>query len=379
MIAAFAFLPSTVAGAKENVALAASETTTAAGLTLRTFSGAPYGVTTSIHELTFSGPNYSLAVGLANHEVDGGLETPSSMCRGTPDCVAAVNADYFDATPTGQTDPGDEVGGIIQDCVLLHTPETSHQQVDLDGASVSGGFNWSSSVDVNGVSVPMTAINEELPMKYTGVNLPLTGTLLFTSPYSLPTPSRAGRLTYEFAQVGGMTTPMTSPTTINTTAELDLVAETSQPVKVAVGDVDISAPKGSTLSSLAIGTTVSLTTTSTAGCNNIGGHPILIENGVVVPTSSSDTYMTQRYARSVVGWTASGETVIVTVGGLDDRTGATASELDKLLLSLNVVTALDLDGGDSTALYANGRIFYHANKVGERPVSTALLVIGEPQ
>jgi len=379
MIAAFAFLPSTVAGAKENVALAASETTTAAGLTLRTFSGAPYGVTTSIHELTFSGPNYSLAVGLANHEVDGGLETPSSMCRGTPDCVAAVNADYFDATPTGQTDPGDEVGGIIQDCVLLHTPETSHQQVDLDGASVSGGFNWSSSVDVNGVSVPMTAINEELPMKYTGVNLPLSGTLLFTSPYSLPTPSRAGRLTYEFAQDGGMTTPMTSPTTINTTADLDLVAETSQPVKVAVGDVDISAPKGSTLSSLAIGTTVSLTTTSTAGCNNIGGHPILIENGVVVPTSSSDTYMTQRYARSVVGWTASGETVIVTVGGLDDRTGATASELDKLLLSLNVVTALDLDGGDSTALYANGRIFYHANKVGERPVSTALLVIGTPQ
>jgi exopolysaccharide biosynthesis protein len=379
MIAAIAILPFTAAGTKLGVALAASETATAGTPTLRTFSGVPYGVTTSIHELTFSGTQYSLAVGLANHEIDGGLETPSSICRSTADCVAAVNADYFDATPTGQPDPGDEVGGIIQDCVLLHTPEISHQQADLDGPSVGGGFNWSSSVDVSGVSVPITAINQELPMRYPGVNLPLAGTLLFTSPYALPTPSRAGRMTYEFAQVGGMTTPMTSPTTINTTTELDLVAETSQPVYVVVGDVDISAPTGSALASLPIGTTVSLTTASTAGCNNVGGHPILIENGVVVPTSPSDTYMTQRYARSVIGWTASGETVIVTVGGLDNKTGATAGELDKLLLSLGVVTAMDLDGGDSTALYANGRIFYHANKVGERPVSTALLVIGTPQ
>jgi exopolysaccharide biosynthesis protein len=68
----------------------------------------------------------------------------------------------------------------------------------------------------------------------------------------------------------------------------------------------------------------------------------------------------------------------MTVGGIDDKTGATANQLDRLLLSLNVVTAIDLDGGDSTALYANGRTFYHANKAGERPVSTGLLVIGNP-
>jgi exopolysaccharide biosynthesis protein len=378
VIAAFSVLPFTIAVTKANVALAASDTTNVGGLTLRTFSGVPYGVTTSIHELTLSGAQYSLAIDLANHEVDGGLETPSSMCRSTPDCVAAVNADFFDATPHGQTDPGDEVGGIIQNCVLLHTPELSHQQVDLDGPSVSGALNWSSTVDVNGVTVPITAINQELPMKYQGVNLPLTGTLLFTAPYTLPTPSAAGRMTYEFAQVDAMTNPATSPTTINTTAELDLVAETTQPVKVAVGDVDISAPTGSAFATLPLGTTVPLTTTSNAGCNNIGGHPILLDDGVVVPTSPADTYLAQRYARSVIGWTTSGETVIVTVGGIDDRTGATASQLDRLLLSLNVVTALDLDGGDSTALYANGRIFYHANKAGERPVSTALLVIQNP-
>jgi hypothetical protein len=300
------------------------------------------------------------------------------MCRSTPDCVAAVNADFFDTTPKGQPDPGDEVGGIIQNCVLLHTPEISHQQVDLAGPSVSGGLNWSSSVDVNGISVAITAINQELPMKYQGVNLPLAGTLLFTAPYALPTPSAAGRMTYEFIQVDGMTSPATSPTTINTTSELDLVSETALPVKVPFGDVDISAPAGSAFASLQVGTTVSLTTTSSAGCNNVGGHPILLDDGAVVPTNPADTYLAQRYARSVIGWTSSGETVIMTVGGIDDKTGATANQLDRLLLSLNVVTAIDLDGGDSTALYANGRTFYHANKAGERPVSTGLLVIGNP-
>jgi exopolysaccharide biosynthesis protein len=51
--------------------------------------------------------------------------------------------------------------------------------------------------------------------------------------------------------------------------------------------------------------------------------------------------------------------------------------LDRLLQSLHVVTALDLDGGDSTALYANGRIYYHAGRA-ERPVSTGLLVVQNP-
>jgi hypothetical protein len=378
VIASYCVLPFSEDTATANLAPAASAATNGSGLALRTISGAQYGVTTSVHVLTFSGTQYSLAIDLANHDLAGGLETPSSMCRSTPDCVAAVNADYFDATPTGQSDPGDEVGGIIENCVLLHTPEIAHQQVDLDGPSVSEGLNWSSAVEVNGISVPITAINQQLPMKYEGVNLPLAGTLLFTAPYALPTPSAAGRTTYEFAQVDGMTSPMTSPTTINTTTELDLVADTTQPVTVTTGDVDISAPTGSTFASLQIGTAVSLTTTSNSGCNNIGGHPILLDDGEVVPVSPTDTYMTQRYARTVIGWTGTGETIIMTVGGIDDKTGATANQLDRLLRSLKVVTALDLDGGDSTAMFANGRIFYHANKSGERPVSTGLLVIGNP-
>ena len=366
---------------------------TASGLNLQGLNGDPYGVHTAIRVLTFNGSQYSLAIDLANHEIDGGLETPSSMCRSTVGCVAAVNGDYYDVTRNGQPDPGDEVGGIIQNCVLLHTPEIAHQQADLDGQQVGEGLDWSVSVDINGVTVPITAVNQELPMKYPNVNLPLTGNLLFTTPFDLRTPSAAGRLNYEFIQVNNTTSPTTStttspttipiisptasPTTINTSTELELVAQTSNAVRVRAGHVDISAPTGSSLASLQVGDTVTMTTTSTDGCNNIGGHPILLNDGAVVPISAADTYMAQKYARTVIGWTASGETVIMIVAGTDDKSGATGHQLVGLLRSLHVVTALDLDGGDSTALYVNGRIYYHAGQ-GERPVSTGLLVVQNP-
>jgi len=372
VVASFTVMPLSV-DAVANASPTASDTTSESGLNVHAISGARYGVHAPIHVLTFNGPQYSLAIDLANHEIDGGVETPSSMCRSTVGCVAAVNGDFYDVTHKGKPDPGDEVGGIIQNCVLLHTPEIAHQQVDLDGQQVNEGLDWSVSVDVNGVTVPITAINQELPMRYLNVNLPLAGTLLFTTQYALRTPSAAGRLTYEFIQVNGTT----SPTTINTTAEFELVAQTTNAVRAPAGHVDISAPTGSPFASLQVGDTITMTTTSAAGCNNIGGHPILLDDGVVVPISPTDTYMAQRYARTVIGWTASGETVIMIVAGTDDKSGATGYQLDRLLQSLHVVTALDLDGGDSTALYANGRIYYHAGRA-ERPISTGLLVVQNP-
>jgi exopolysaccharide biosynthesis protein len=355
-------------------ASAASATTSVDGLHIYAINGRQYGVRTAIHVLAFSGSQYTLKIGLAKGTIDGGTQTPSTMCRITAGCVAAVNGDFFDLSHPGAPDPGDEVGGIIQNCVLLHTPQIAHQQADLDGQSVSNGLEWSSTVDVNGTSVPITAINQELPISYAQVHLPLAGTLLFTPPYALQIPSAAGRVTYEFAQVDGTT----SPTTINTTAELDFVAQTVEPVKVRAGQVFISAPAGSSLATLQVGDTVTLTTTSTAGCDSIGGHPILLNHGVVTPIVPADTYMVKPYARTVIGWTASGGTVIMTVDGKDGVSGATAHQLVSLLQYLNVVTALDLDGGNSTTLYANGHVLNRPSHGTERPVSTGLLIVANP-
>lgn len=349
-------------------------TVSQSGLHIFSINGRHFGVTTQIHVLTFNGSQYSIAIGLAHDALDGGIQTPSAMCQNTPGCVAAVNADFFDLTPPNVSDPGDEVGGIIQNCVLLHSPEISHQQANLDGHSVSNGLNWSSTLSVNGASIPITAINQELPLSYSTISLPLTGTLLYSAPYALDIPSAGSRTTYEFTQVGGTA----SPTTINTTAQLSYVGQTTQPVRVGAGGVDISAPAGTALTSLEPGETVTLTTTSTAGCDNIGGHPILINQGVVAPIAPADTYMVKPYARTLIGWTGTGVTVLMTVDGKDAVSGATAFQLDHLVESLGVVTALDLDGGNSTTFFAEGRVLNKPSRGTEHPVSTGLLVIATP-
>jgi exopolysaccharide biosynthesis protein len=356
-------------------ALSAIEITTpvssaTTGLYSYPISGSTFGVSSPIHVVTFYGSDFTVKIGLARNTIDGGEETPSAMCQRTSGCVAAVNGDFFDVTRPGKPDPGDEVGGIIRNCVLLHTPEISHAQADIDAESVSNSFNWSSVLEVNGASVPVTAVNQELPMSYVGVNVPLKGTLLFTAPYALKTPTGRGRSTYEFVNVAGTA----SPTTINSTAQLRYVGKTAQAIRVSAGRVDVSAPVGSPLATLTVGSTVSLTTDSTSGCDSIGGSPVLLDNGVVLPPNPGDTYLAAPFARTVIGWTASDETVIMTVGGIDGREGATWSQLDAILQSLDVETAIDLDGGTSTTLYANGALVYPTAR-SERLVSTSLLVV----
>jgi len=65
----------------------------------------------------------------------------------------------------------------------------------------------------------------------------------------------------------------------------------------------------------------------------------------------------------------------VTVDGQDGVSGATAGQLTALLQSLHVTTAIALDGGYSTSLYAKGRTVNRPASGQERPVATALLVL----
>jgi len=339
-------------------------------LHLSRVSGRTFGIRTSVHVLSWTGHRYHLAIGLARHAIDNGVQTPESICRSTPRCVAATNADYFAVTAPGIFDAGDSVGGIIKNCVLLHTPEFSHQQVDLSTGVVSQGLDWKTVLDNNGSSVAVTGINQQLPLSYASVQLPLTGTVVYTPAYRQRIASAPGRITYVFKDVG-----TTTPTRINAVAHLQLVARSRRHLKVKPGHVDISMPFPSALSTLALGDVVTMTTTSTAGCNNIGGHPILLSDGVPVPVDPADVALRRPYARTALGWTASGGTVLVTVDGKDGVSGATAGQLTALLQSLHVTTAIALDGGYSTSLYAKGRTVNRPASGQERPVATALLVL----
>lgn len=119
----------------------------------------------------------------------------------------------------------------------------------------------------------------------------------------------------------------------------------------------------------------------------VGGTPVLICNGAIVEDTSSEgvksSFLNHRHPRSAVGIRADGAWVFVVVDGrrFGPRGGVTVSELAKLMLSLECVDALNLDGGGSSTLVVSDRVVNRprgdTKEDGRwvRRVSNAILVI----
>nr|WP_242032879.1 phosphodiester glycosidase family protein [Oscillatoria sp. FACHB-1406] len=90
----------------------------------------------------------------------------------------------------------------------------------------------------------------------------------------------------------------------------------------------------------------------------------------------------QRNARSAIAIKADGSLLFAIASQKPDRTdsGLSLPELSEFLRSLGVVSALNLDGGSSTALYYRGQTFYgkldEAGNAVKRPVKS--VIFGKP-
>ncbi len=87
----------------------------------------------------------------------------------------------------------------------------------------------------------------------------------------------------------------------------------------------------------------------------VGGGPRLLRDGIIDyhPLDEGFTearILTDRGLRSAIGVARDGSVLLVTVGGV------TARELCDVMLKLGAVQAMNLDGGSSTGLYANGQM-----------------------
>ncbi|HEY9808962.1 MAG TPA: phosphodiester glycosidase family protein [Halomicronema sp.] len=102
--------------------------------------------------------------------------------------------------------------------------------------------------------------------------------------------------------------------------------------------------------------------------NILGAGPLLIQNEAIVLDAKaegfSDAFIEQTASRSVIATTKEGKLILVAVHNRAGGAGATLAELAQLMLQLNAVNALNLDGGSSTALYLGGRLI-------DRPQATA--------
>ncbi len=100
--------------------------------------------------------------------------------------------------------------------------------------------------------------------------------------------------------------------------------------------------------------------------------PALVINGERVPTGSGGGVN----PRSAIGQRGDGAILLLSIDGRQPTSlGATASELEDIMLEYGAVNAANLDGGSSSVLYYEGELISSPSSVvGIRPVPTAILV-----
>ncbi|MFI1959537.1 phosphodiester glycosidase family protein [Streptomyces althioticus] len=108
-------------------------------------------------------------------------------------------------------------------------------------------------------------------------------------------------------------------------------------------------------------------------------HVTPATDGMVHPGDPSWYYgwVHKRNPRTLAGTDASGRTVLVTADGRStDALGLSITESAKVARALGLRDAVNLDGGGSTTMVANGRVINDpSDAAGERPVGDALLIL----
>jgi hypothetical protein len=114
---------------------------------------------------------------------------------------------------------------------------------------------------------------------------------------------------------------------------------------------------------------------------SVGGHPILLRDGVRQHLDPADGMVTGRHPRTLLAATHAGEVLLVTIDGRrpGHSIGATLAEATDLLLELGAFNAINLDGGGSTTFALDceqGACVVNRPSDGtERPVPLALAVV----
>ncbi|MBQ3585522.1 MAG: phosphodiester glycosidase family protein, partial [Synergistaceae bacterium] len=110
--------------------------------------------------------------------------------------------------------------------------------------------------------------------------------------------------------------------------------------------------------------------------NVIQAGPMLIDDGETARYEESFTggIISARHPRSAVGLNAEGSWVFMAVDGRNGMhsSGATISELTEIMRGQGMIYALNLDGGGSTEIIIDGKIYNIPSDGYERRISYGL-------
>ena len=279
-------------------------------------------------------------------------ERTSSMCVRLG-CVAAVNADF---ARLGTDQP---VGAVVSAGRVLRSPVGTHHQFSVGWGPLmaSGGLDWKARV-----------VSSDLrELAVTGLNDPnvTDGAVLFTPAWS-PSVSRGPEHTALVLRFVGGTGELV-PATTESVEMIDLLSGQGE-VALAPGTAVLRATgeAGAALRDLwdrAARVEVSRRALIRVDLGpdareSVGGTPVLVREGRAWVQDDGTGFVSGRHPRTVAGWDAAGNVLLVTVDGRQPAhsVGMTLPELADFLVGIGAVEALNLDGGGSTTMVIAGRV-----------------------
>ena len=304
----------------------------------------------------------SLRTVLSDDHVDDpgvNLERTSSMC-GRVDCLVAVNGDFYDL------ENGQPQGGVVVGGELVRSPSPVHHQlvVSPEGRLSARTLGWTGRIESTDLK----------PLSLDGVNT-TRGTdqlVLYTTAYGAST----GTNQFGTELTAAVETPGRILLDQTVVLRLGELRQNAGDTPIAPGTVVLSG-HGTAAGALhelwsrvqkgVAGTQLLLRLESDQPAGqSLGGTPILVRDGKRWGEGPG-SFGGDRHPRTIVGWTAGGEVLLVTVDGRQPgfSEGMTLGEAADLMIRLGAVEAINLDGGGSTTFVVKGAV---ANQPSDRLV-----------
>jgi hypothetical protein len=290
------------------------------------------------------------------------LQPVVQMCR---HCVVGLNGDFFEPA-TRQP-----IGGVIIGGVVLRSPNPSQNQLTFEpnGQITAGPMRWLGQLSAGDLAMPV-AVNDPnaaSPVLYdrhygrTTPPGPAMELAFVLNPSTLHL-GRAIHLSPRGPHAPGSVIPpgqvvLRAPAAfVPQMHELQTLLRAEQPAVVRLG-------------------------TDPMAKNSLGANHVLLKGGRLVPIGENDAFVNGTNPRTLFGWDAHGHVSMVTIGSAvpGHRGGVSLPVAARLMQSLGVTNAVNLDGGGSSTFVSRGHVLNHPSDGVVRPVTNAWLVVPRPR
>ncbi|WP_432520387.1 phosphodiester glycosidase family protein [Kineococcus sp. SYSU DK006] len=298
--------------------------------------------------------------------------TPAELATAAG-AVAAVNGDFFDIDRTGTPDGPVVVGG---------TPLKADAAVQSAVAIAPSGTGWSGRVGAVQLQGAVTVGARTLPLAALNTRTVAPDAVaLFSPAWGDGNRALTAGAGIELEVRGGRVSAVRAPGATPVPADGFVLVATGSAAAALAG----TAPGTSAVADTRVRDEALAGGSGAPGGFAVGARLELVRDGRIAPIDTADPTWAALRARTAIGWTASGELLLLTVdGGTAASRGVTATETAQRMLQAGAVGAVMLDGGGSAQMVARAPGDAGVREVGApsdgaaRPVAHAIGLVTAP-